>query len=486
MTLPFDILHRTPQEAARRIVLGFLDQGRECAGRLMDDSDAEALHDFRVAVRRTRSALRAWRSELKGSARRKDERRFKAIQNATGGGRDTEVQLEWLRPMRRELGTTHRRGFDWLVDRLEARLGGAMDDVREQVLAEFDDLESSLRGRLETMTIEMRLSEQVRFDSFGARMAHVTREHFEELAVLLSRVTGPESEEAMHDARIRCKRLRYLVEPLAGHVKETRPLVKQCKALQEVLGDLNDTSVMRLVMANSLEEAAVAHARRLHDLVTAGDTEAMRREMRRSERPGLLEVLRRLEQRRKTLYERLEQDWLETASQPLYQAVDVFTRRVESLVEAGTEIERKYLLDGLPDLPEGCEMLELRQGYLPTKSAEERVRRIARGDRVRHVRTFKTGTGIQRFELEEDIDESFFDGMWAMTEGRRIEKRRWRVPAEDGLVWEIDEFLDRDLVLAEIELPDKDVVPEIPEWLEAHVVKEVTRSRKYKNQRLAC
>ena len=88
MTLPFDILHRTPEEAARRIVLGFLDQGRETAGRLLDPEDDEALHDFRVAVRRTRSALRAWRRELKGSTRRKDERGLKRLRMAWEGFAD--------------------------------------------------------------------------------------------------------------------------------------------------------------------------------------------------------------------------------------------------------------------------------------------------------------------------------------------------------------------------------------------------------------
>jgi CYTH domain-containing protein len=55
---------------------------------------------------------------------------------------------------------------------------------------------------------------------------------------------------------------------------------------------------------------------------------------------------------------------------------------------------------------------------------------------------------------------------------------------EGALTWEIDVFLDRDLVLAEVELPgDQDVT--IPEWLAAQVVRDVTGESEYVNLNLA-
>ena len=38
----------------------------------------------------------------------------------------------------------------------------------------------------------------------------------------------------------------------------------------------------------------------------------------------------------------------------------------------------------------------------------------------------------------------------------------------------MDEFTDRDLVIAEVELPSEDVRPKIPRWLAPYVVREVT------------
>ncbi len=52
-------------------------------------------------------------------------------------------------------------------------------------------------------------------------------------------------------------------------------------------------------------------------------------------------------------------------------------------------------------------------------------------------------------------------------------------------MWEIDEFTDRELVLAEVELPAPDMVPEPPEWLGPYVVRDVTDEPEYLNANLA-
>ena len=115
---------------------------------------------------------------------------------------------------------------------------------------------------------------------------------------------------------------------------------------------------------------------------------------------------------------------------------------------------------------------------------EERVRRIQEGGRVRFMRTIKLGSGVRRFEFEEELDAHVFETLWTLTEGRRIKKRR-HVVQQGELVWEIDEFLDRDLWLAEIELPSEEHAFDLPPWLEAAGPREVTESGEYANRSLA-
>jgi CYTH domain-containing protein len=53
------------------------------------------------------------------------------------------------------------------------------------------------------------------------------------------------------------------------------------------------------------------------------------------------------------------------------------------------------------------------------------------------------------------------------------------------LTWEVDVFADRDLVLAEVELPAATTPVELPGWLRGSVVREVTGEAEYVNLNLA-
>lgn len=149
------------------------------------------------------------------------------------------------------------------------------------------------------------------------------------------------------------------------------------------------------------------------------------------------------------------------------------------------EIERKYLLRGLPEFPRASVILDIDQGYLPGEKLVERLRREQSHEGVvRYYRTVKIGSGVERIELEEEADEAVFQHLWLLTEGRRLRKRRYVVPNGDDM-WEIDEFLDRPLVLAELELDRADATVKIPDWLKPVLVREVTDEKEYTNRSLA-
>lgn len=149
------------------------------------------------------------------------------------------------------------------------------------------------------------------------------------------------------------------------------------------------------------------------------------------------------------------------------------------------EIERKYVLRELPSRVHGSPSFEIDQGYLPGDRINERVRR-SRGERgVRYFRTIKTGAGIERTEIEEETTELFFSTVWPLTRGCRVHKRRYLVQERD-VVWEIDEFLDRDdLWLAEVELESAEQVVQPPGWLLDVIEREVTDDPRYTNHALA-
>jgi adenylate cyclase len=115
---------------------------------------------------------------------------------------------------------------------------------------------------------------------------------------------------------------------------------------------------------------------------------------------------------------------------------------------AGREIERKFLVSAIP--PEAGRGTHIVQGYLELSSDEDELRVRRKGDAT--VLTVKSGHGLDRGEEEVSISAETFDALWPLTEGRRIEKRRYEIQ-HAGATIELDVFDGRleGLLIAEVE-----------------------------------
>ena len=190
MSFPPDFLLRTPEESVRRICVSLLAEAHAASKRLDDSTDTEALHDFRVAIRRLRSTLRAWREVLEGSVKKRHRRALKELQNATGAGRDAEVAIEWLETLRPDVNAMHRRGLEWMVDRLGTRHRGAMAHACEGVREAFHAIEGELLDSVETMHTVVHLSKPRASRTFATALAQKVREHTEELVRHLMKIAS--------------------------------------------------------------------------------------------------------------------------------------------------------------------------------------------------------------------------------------------------------------------------------------------------------
>jgi CYTH domain-containing protein len=132
----------------------------------------------------------------------------------------------------------------------------------------------------------------------------------------------------------------------------------------------------------------------------------------------------------------------------------------------------------------GSTHVRIEQGYMPGDRLVERLRLEELNGKRSYLRTVKVGAGLVRTELEEETTSEMFKTLWPLTKGRRLTKKRHRVTQGD-FTWEIDEFTDRDLVLAEIELPSADTQVELPDWLKPWVDREVTGEVAFLNSTLA-
>jgi CHAD domain-containing protein len=312
MDQPLLLRPRAPEEGARLLALSYLDQAAAAFPRLKDPSDTEGLHDFRVALRRLRSCLRAYRSFLEEGLSKKLQRRLRDLARATGPGRDTEVQIEWLRAQGKHLAGTHRAGLAWILARLDERLQKARAELIEQMDEDFPALEEDLRERLSVYRSEIRLGEQPRRRTFGEATADILRAQAAELETHLARIQGAEDEVEAHQARISAKRLRYLLEPLTDELPSAAPPVKRLKALQDALGELHDAHVLETELHTGAVDASSDRANRLFRVSVQGgpDAAALRTERRRAHENGLIALGRLNRARRDHLFQKLEESWL--------------------------------------------------------------------------------------------------------------------------------------------------------------------------------
>jgi CHAD domain-containing protein len=326
------LLSRPPEEGARRLALSFLDQAAAAHPRLNDPADTEALHDFRVALRRLRSCLKAYAEPLAGSVPKKLARRLRKLAQATGPGRDTEVQVEWLRGRSKHLRSVHRAGLAWQLARLDERLRDAYSDLLQEVGEEFPGLEAKLRRRLSVYQTEVHLDAGGPHPTFGDITAAILRGQIADLAGHLAQVNDPGDEEEAHRARISAKRLRYLLEPLAEEIPAAAPTVKRLKGLQDLLGELHDAHVLEADLAAAVEEAAAERAHRLFDLALqeTPDAALLRTERRRTREPGLLALARLNRERRDKLFAQLRAGWLEERAEPLLPEMETLAGPLSS------------------------------------------------------------------------------------------------------------------------------------------------------------
>ena len=146
------------------------------------------------------------------------------------------------------------------------------------------------------------------------------------------------------------------------------------------------------------------------------------------------------------------------------------------------EIERKFLLPEAPEWLDDHPPVHIRQGYVAIvpDEVEVRVRETDHGT----VLTVKRGHGEVRREEQIELTSDQFRALWPLTEGARLEKRRYSIPHED-LTVEVDVYEGSlgGLAVAEVEFDDEDDSAEFepPTWFG----RELTGKSEYANESLA-
>ncbi|MDN3558257.1 CHAD domain-containing protein [Halomonas maura] len=234
-----------------RVAEELLDEARVALPRIPDPADPEGLHDFRVALRRLRSWLKAYRGYPGIKIPKPLRRQLRDLAKATNAARDGEVMLAWLDSQRDALPADQRGAVSWWQRRLEAEVEAAYASANRTLADDFPPLETRLRRALSSLA--GRKTQGLTFGEASARelarlQARLVRE--------VGAIGSAEDREALHRPRITGKRIRYLLRPWKAVSPACKDAEKAMKAFQDVYGVLHDD----LVREPALCEVAAAHA----------------------------------------------------------------------------------------------------------------------------------------------------------------------------------------------------------------------------------
>lgn len=248
--------------------------------------DPEAVHKFRVAVRRLRAVLKTVQPFL--AAEWVDALRAELawLGGALGPLRDDDVMLERLRA---DAATLPEEDAAALT-KVTALVEKERESARDTALAVLDgDRYLALLDTLERTSRELPLLE------FPLRLEALASKELRRLEKVLDALDDESTDDALHAARIRGKRARYAAELAApADNKRAQTLIARLKELQDVLGDHNDG----VVAERRLREFA-AKARAPRAAFTAGRIAERRRALAEEARRNLPRARRRLARARR-------------------------------------------------------------------------------------------------------------------------------------------------------------------------------------------
>ncbi len=218
---------------------------------ISEDLDSEFLHDFRVAVRRTRSGLGQVGNVLPPGITDRTKKDFAWLGKVTGPTRDLDVYLLSEQNYRNRLPESLQAGLDTFFADIRAR---REVEHRQLVLHLQSDRYNRIIHRWRQYLESDDMGEATK--NSGRPVVELAREIiFRKYSKIIKdgrAITPASPAENLHQLRIQCKKLRYILEFFSSLFprKDMNRVIKQLKRLQNNLGDFNDLSVQQDMLHN--------------------------------------------------------------------------------------------------------------------------------------------------------------------------------------------------------------------------------------------
>jgi CHAD domain-containing protein len=226
-------------------------------------SDADLVHDLRVASRRLGEAARLLQPFLEKPTAKAVAASLRALRRAMGDLRDDDVTrqhlLKWRMPAP--------------LRQIAAEIAGNLESARPALVsaAQIQMTSASLTG---TMVILARVLEDRAVPEMmaqterqlGTTLQGLIKAREKQLRRSFGQAAKKQTAASLHAARIEVKKLRYLLELAAdaAAVRGAKKKIHFLRRLQELLGDHHDLHVITEQLAGRLKVAREKPIRNLH------------------------------------------------------------------------------------------------------------------------------------------------------------------------------------------------------------------------------
>ena len=294
-------------DQAAKVVLRFLLNVMRTNEAIFEkDLDTEVLHDFRVAIRRTRSALAQIKNVFSTRTTDRFKKDFAYVGKRTNALRDLDVYLLNQDAYKAMLPAVLRDDIDPLFRHLRKKRAKAFQHVMRGLKSKkyatiMKDWEVFLNrpppGSVTASNAELPVIDLARQRIY---------KKYRGVVKTGNKILANTEDKMLHVLRIECKKLRYLMEFFASLFtrKKINALIKQLKNLQDNLGDFNDLCVQQEYLLNITAELPASQQQLKKTLVAIG---------------GLVETLEREKQSVKDAFARTFTDFAAPANQALFQ-----------------------------------------------------------------------------------------------------------------------------------------------------------------------
>ncbi len=243
-------------QAAKAVLVFLLDVMRTNEAIFEKDLDTEVLHDFRVAIRRTRSALSQIKNVFPTRTTDRFKKNFAFVGKLSNDLRDLDVYLLNQDEYKAMLPAVLREDIEPLFRHLRRKRAKAFQHVMRGLKSKkYAKIMMDWEAFLKRPPPDSATASNAQLPVIDLARRRIYRK-YRKVVKTGNKILENTADEMLHVLRIECKKLRYLMEFFASLFprKKINALIAQLKNLQDNLGDFNDLCVQQEYLLNITAE----------------------------------------------------------------------------------------------------------------------------------------------------------------------------------------------------------------------------------------